>query len=244
MKFTLETKRIAKRIAESGLCSRREAEELIKKGKVNLNGNLIQDCNINVNNYDKIKVNGHEIKKKEKIRIWLYYKKKGFLVTTKDKQKRPNIFDEIKHKIGKRLISVGRLDFNSEGLLLLTNNGDFARKLELPKNNFKRTYRVRIFGTLNNEIENVLKNGIVIDGIKYKSIDVFTENQKGKNMWLTMTLKEGKNREIRKIMNFFGCSVNRLIRVSYGPFNLNSLKPGEIKEFKKNNFIKKLNLSN
>jgi len=238
-KFSIE--RIAKRISSSGLCSRREAECLIKTGKVKLNGNIIQACNINVNEKDVVEVNDKKLSAKEKIRLWLYHKKKGYLVSNSDKQGRQNIFDDIKIKLKKRLISVGRLDFNSEGLILLTNNGDFARNLELPKNNFIRKYRVRIFGTANIKIKEILKKGITIDRLKYKPIDLEMDPQKGKNMWLTMTLREGKNREIRKIMEFFGFSVNRLVRVSYGPFNLNELKPGQLIEIKSKNFNNILN---
>ena len=204
----LINERIAKKIANSGLCSRREAERLINNGCVKLNGNVIKNCNINV--------------------------------TTKDIQERPNIFDEIKLKVNKRLISIGRLDFNSEGLLLLTNNGDFARKLELPQNKFQRTYKVRIFGTIDNKIKDQLKNGIIVNSIKYKPIELQLEEEKGKNRWLTMRLYEGKNREIRKIMEHFNCTVNRLIRISYGPFNLKDLKPGQLTELKYKNFNKLL----
>ena len=234
----LINERIAKKIAHSGLCSRREAERLINKGSVKLNGKIIKNCNINVTAKDTIEVNNQKLKEKEKARLWLYYKKKGFLVTTKDIKKRPNIFDEIKLKFNKRLISVGRLDFNSEGLLLLTNNGDLARKLELPQNKFQRTYKVRIFGTIDNKVKGLLKNGITLNGIKYKSIELELEEEKGKNRWLTMRLHEGKNREIRKIMNHFGCTVNRLIRISYGPFNLKDIKPGQLTELKFKNFNK------
>ena len=221
----LINERIAKKIANSGLCSRREAERLINNGCVKLNGNVIKNCNINVTTKDIIEVNNQKLKAKEKLNFG-YIIKKGFLVTTKDTQGRPNIFDEIKLKVNKRLISIGRLDFNSEGLLLLTNNGDFARKLELPKNRFQRTYKVRIFGTINNKIKDLLKNGIIVNGIKYKPIELELEEKKGKNRWLTMKLHEGKNREIRKIMNHFGCTVNKLIRISYGPFNLKTLNLG------------------
>ena len=236
----LINERIAKKIAHSGLCSRREAERLINNGSVKLNGKIIKNCNINVTAKDTIEVNNQKLKAKEKIKLWLYYKKKGFLVTTKDTHGRPNIFDEIKLKINKRLISIGRLDFNSEGLLLLTNNGDFARKLELPQNKFQRTYKVRIFGTIDNKIKDQLKNGIIVNSIKYKPIELELEEEKGKNRWLTMKLHEGKNREIRKIMDHFGCTVNRLIRISYGPFNLKDLKPGQLTELKYKNFNKLL----
>ena len=236
----LINERIAKKIANSGLCSRREAERLINNGCVKLNGNVIKNCNINVTKKDIIEVNNQKLKAKEKVKLWLYYKKKGFLVTTKDAQGRPNIFDEIKLKFNKRLISIGRLDYNSEGLLLLTNNGDFARKLELPQNKFQRTYKVRIFGKIDNKIKDKLKNGIIVNSIKYKPIELELEEEKGKNRWLTMTLYEGKNREIRKIMDHFGCTVNRLIRISYGPFNLKDLKPGQLTELKYKNFNKLL----
>ena len=238
----LINERIAKKIANSGLCSRREAERLINNGSVKLNGNVIKNCNINVTTKDIIEVNNQKLKEKEKVKLWLYYKKKGFLVTNKDIKERPNIFDEIKLKVNKRLISIGRLDFNSEGLLLLTNNGDFARKLELPQNKFQRTYKVRIFGIVNNKIKDQLKNGIIVNGIKYKPIEIELEEEKGKNRWLTMKLYEGKNREIRKIMAYFGCTVNRLIRLSYGPFNLKGLKPGQITELKFKKFKELLNL--
>lgn len=234
----LINERIAKKIANSGICSRREAERLINNGNVKLNGNVIKNCNINVTTKDIIEVNNQKLKEKEKVRLWLYYKKKGFLVTTKDIKERPNIFNEIKFKVNKRLISIGRLDFNSEGLLLLTNNGDFARKLELPQNKFQRTYKVRIFGNINNKVKDLLKNGIKVNGIKYKPIELELGKEKGQNRWLTMKLHEGKNREIRKIMDHFGCTVNRLIRISYGPFNLKDLKPGQLTELKLKNFNK------
>ena len=218
---------------------RREAERLINNGCVKLNGNVIKNCNTNVTTKDIIEVNNQKLKEKKKLDFG-YIIKKGFLVTTKDTQGRPNIFDEIKLKVNKRLISIGRLDFNSEGLLLLTNNGDFARKLELPQNKFQRTYKVRIFGTIDNKIKDQLKNGIIVNSIKYKPIELELEEEKGKNRWLTMRLYEGKNREIRKIMDHFGCTVNRLIRISYGPFNLKDLKPGQLTELKYKNFNKLL----
>ena len=182
----LINERIAKKIANSGLCSRREAERLINNGCVKLNGNVIKNCNTNVTTKDIIEVNNQKLKEKEKVRLWLYYKKKGFLVTTKDTQGRPNIFDEIKLKVNKRLISIGRLDFNSEGLLLLTNNGDFARKLELPQNKFQRTYKVRIFGTIdrvidNEKVEVEISNDVKVEIIKATGIQgLLNQNQEVK----------------------------------------------------------------
>ena len=148
MKIFSNNDRIAKRIAQSGYCSRRAAEKLIISGKVKLNGSKILKCNINVNSKDVIHIDDKLLTRKDKTRVWLYYKRRGFLVTNNDIKGRPNIFDDIKNKIKYRVISVGRLDFNSEGLIILTNNGDLARKLELPKNNIERTYKVKIYGDL------------------------------------------------------------------------------------------------
>ena len=245
MKFIFKNERIAKRIAQSGYCSRREAETLIKNGKVKLNGAKILKCNVNVSSNDIIHINEKLIIKKNRIRIWLYHKKKGFLVTNKDNMGRPNIFDEIKQKVKCRTISVGRLDFNSEGLILLTNNGNLARQLELPKNNIERTYKVRFYGNLDYKITQTLQKGISINGQKYKPIKVEMNEQKNKNVWAKLTLREGKNREIRKIMAYFGCTVNRLIRISFGSFVLKDLKPGEINELKTdtiNKILDKMNI--
>ncbi len=233
--------RIAKRIASSGVCSRREAEKLIIEGKVKLNDKIVFQCNLNVSKNDLILVDGKSIPKKEPIRLWLFYKEKGFLVTNNDPQGRPTIFEKINSKVNIRMIAIGRLDLNSEGLLLLTNNGELARKLELPKNGFIRKYKVRVFGQIDEKKLKILKKGIEIDGFKYKSILAKLQKQQKSNAWISMAFKEGKNREIRKIMSHFGYPVNKLIRISYGPFSLNSLKPGdliEIEEKKINEILK------
>ena len=240
MKIFYKNERIAKRIARSGYCSRRNAEILIKNGKVKVNGTTILKCNINVSPNDIVHINEKLIIKDNKTRIWLYHKKKGFLVTNKDNRGRPNIFNDVQKKLKCRVISVGRLDFNSEGLILLTNDGNFARQLELPKNNIERIYKVRFYGKISYENIKTLQKGIFIDGQKYKPIEVEMNEQKNKNVWAKISLKEGKNREIRKIMAHFGCTVNRLIRISYGPFALKDLRPGELNELKENTINKGL----
>lgn len=241
MKIFSKGERIAKRIAQSGYCSRRDAEILIKKGKVKLNGSIILKCNINVNLTDIIQINNKLVLRNNKIRIWAYHKRRGFLVTNRDDKNRPNIFDDIKSKIKSRVISVGRLDFNSEGLILLTNNGNLARKLELPSNNIERTYKVRFYGKIDYNIIKTLQEGISIKGQKYKSIKLEIDQQKNKNVWAKISLKEGKNREIRKILSHFGCTVNKLKRISYGPFFLNNLKPGQLVEIDASKTTKILN---
>ncbi len=229
-KTKIISERIAKKIARSGLCSRRKAENLILDGKVMLNNKVVRQCNINVNDKDLILINGKPLPKKCLTRLWLFYKERGYLVTENDPQGRPTIFDKIKSKTNIRLISVGRLDINSEGLLLLTNDGEFARKLELPSSGMSRIYRVRVYGIVKEQDLSLLKNGITIDKIRYGSISTKLEKQKNSNAWITMELKEGKNREIRKIMSFFGYRVNKLIRISYGSFTLKSMKPGDLVE--------------
>ena len=229
-KTKIISERIAKKIARSGLCSRRKAENLILDGKVMLNNKVVRQCNINVNDKDLILINGKPLPKKSLTRLWLFYKERGYLVTENDPQGRPTIFDKINSKTNLRLISIGRLDINSEGLLLLTNDGEFARKLELPSSGMSRIYRVRVYGIVKEQDLSLLKNGITIDKIRYGSISTKLEKQKNSNAWVTMELKEGKNREIRKIMSFFGYRVNKLIRISYGPFTLKSMKPGDLVE--------------
>ena len=165
----------------------------------------------------------------EKTRLWLYYKPVGFVTTHKDEKGRQTVFDILPSSMP-RVVSVGRLDMNSEGLLLLTNNGALARELELPKNAWSRRYRVRVHGKIDEEKMAQLQEGVVIDGVVYGKVSIVIDQKTGTNTWLTITLNEGKNREIRKLMKFIGLEVARLIRVSYGPFQLGSLKKGEVKE--------------
>lgn len=225
-------RRLAKRIAESGIASRREAERLIEDGRVCVNNELISSPVFFVDETDVVTVNGMEIQKKQKeILLWKFYKPMGVITAKNDNHGRKTVFDFLNVQ-DQRLLYIGRLDYNSEGLLLFTNNGDVARKMQLPSTALKRTYRVRIFGDLSVEAIKKLKNGITIDGIKYGRVDIQFESkpqQRSANIWIRVTISEGKNREIRKIMQYFRCTVNRLVRISYGPFDLGDLNPGNFK---------------
>ena len=227
-----KAERIAKVIARSGLCSRREAERLIANGKVKVNNKTLWECGVNVSSKDQIEVNDRPLATRVETKLWLYNKQRGYLVTNYDSEDRPTIFDQLKEKIETRLISVGRLDMDSEGLLLLTNDGDLARKLELPSTGWLRKYRVRVHGYVIKKDLELLKNGITIDGIRYGKIEAKLDKQQGSNAWLTLGIREGKNREVRKIMNHLGYKVNRLIRVSFGPFQIKNLSSGDIEEVK------------
>lgn len=236
-----EFQRVAKFIANSGLSSRRDAERMISEGRVQVDGKAINSPAININNNSNIKVDGIEISKQKNLRVWLFYKPIGSLVTNNDPENRKTIF-QILPKPMKKTIAIGRLDMNSEGLILLTNNGGFSRYMELPKNDFEREYKVRVHGKINSKRLNIIEKGSKIDDVYYMPIKVSIGKATGTNSWLTMRLKEGKNREIRKVCKFVGLEVNRLIRTSYGPFDLADLKKEEIREvpsvFLKNNFKK------
>tara|TARA_Y100000991_G_C21907198_1_gene320682 strand:+ start:83 stop:898 length:816 start_codon:yes stop_codon:yes gene_type:complete len=227
-----KSERIAKVIARSGLCSRREAERLITNGKVKVNNKTLLECGVNVSSKDQIEVNDQPLKTKVATKLWIYNKQRGYLVTNYDPEGRPTIFDQLKKRIDTRFISVGRLDMDSEGLLLLTNDGNLARKLELPSTGWLRKYRVRVHGYVIKKDLELLKNGITLDGIRYGKIDAKIDKQQGSNAWLTLGIREGKNREVRKVMSHFGYKVNRLIRVSFGPFQIKNLTSGEIQEVK------------
>ena len=235
--------RIAKAIARSGLCSRREAERWIINGQVKLNSKILTECGVNVTSKDVIEVNGKPLPNKVITKLWMYHKQRGYLVTNYDPEGRPTIFDQLKNRLETRFISVGRLDMDSEGLILLTNDGDLARKLELPATGWLRKYRVRVHGYVIPKDLEPLKNGITIDGIKYGRIDAALDRQQGSNAWLTLSFREGKNREVRKVMNHLGYNVNRLIRISFGPFNLKNLPSGELEEVKNKVLNDQLGLS-
>lgn len=221
--------RLAKFMARSGVCSRRDAEELIKQKRVTVNGKIIDTPAYNVEGTEKILLDGEKLPEIEQTRLWLYHKPAGLLTTHKDTEARATVFEHL--PIGlPRVISVGRLDLNSEGLLLLTNNGELSRKLELPENGWSRRYKVRVHGFVNKNKLADLAKGATVDGINYGPVKVELESQNGTNSWLVVTLSEGKNREIRKLMKSIGLEVARLIRLSYGPFQLGSLKKGEVRE--------------
>ncbi len=224
-----ESNRIAKIIARSGICSRRDAEKKILAGEVEVNGKIILSPALNVNEQDIIKINGIEIQKPEETKLYIYNKPVGLITSHHDDFERKTVFETLPKKYG-RLLSIGRLDLNSEGLLLLTNDGEFQRFMESPKNEFERIYHVRVRGIFQkNDIEK-LKNGITVDGIHYKSIKVKIEKTQTSNTWLIVKLYEGKNREIRKTMQSLGYQVNRLIRISYAGLELRNLGLGEIYE--------------
>ena len=221
--------RLAKFMARSGVCSRRDAEDLIKQKRVTVNGEIIDTPAYNVEGTEKILLDGEKLPEIEQTRLWLYHKPAGLLTTHKDTEARATVFEHL--PIGlPRVISVGRLDLNSEGLLLLTNNGELSRKLELPENGWSRRYKVRVHGFVNKNKLADLAKGATVDGINYGPVKVELESQNGTNSWLVVTLSEGKNREIRKLMKSIGLEVARLIRLSYGPFQLGSLKKGEVRE--------------
>ncbi len=221
--------RIAKVMARAGLCSRRDAERWIEAGRVSVNGTVLDSPAFTVGESDKIIVDGKPLPQAEQTRLFLYHKPSGLVTTARDEQGRATVFDRLPQALP-RVVSVGRLDLNTEGLLLLTNDGGLSRYLELPSTGWKRRYRVRVFGDVNLQRLENLKKGITVDGVKYKSIEATLDKDEGPNSWVTVTLTEGKNREIRRVMEALGLKVNRLIRTSYGPFQLGNLEKGAAKE--------------
>ena len=223
------SERIAKFLARSGVCSRRKAEELIAQQRITVNGETITSPAFCVNGDETILFDGEKIQKKDKTRLWIYHKPTGLITTHKDEKDRDTVFNHLPAGLP-RVISVGRLDLNSEGILLLTNDGALSRALELPENGWSRRYKVKVHGFLNEKKLQELTNGTTIDGVEYAPCKITIDKKLGTNAWLTISLNEGKNREIRKLMASIDLSVARLIRVSYGPFQLGSLKAGEVKE--------------
>ncbi|MHB8484093.1 MAG: pseudouridine synthase [Nitrospiria bacterium] len=221
--------RIAKVMARAGVCSRRQAEAWIEAGRVKVNGETLTSPAFCVESHAKILIDGKPLPQRETTQLWLYHKPKGLVTTHKDTEGRPTVFEALPKDLP-RVISVGRLDLNSEGLLLLTNDGELARSLELPATGWERVYRVRVFGTVDPALLQKIEGGITIDDIRYGPIKTRIDRQQGGNAWLTVSLREGKNREIRRIFEYLGYPVNRLIRQSYGPFELGDLALGEIKE--------------
>lgn len=221
--------RIAKAIAHAGLCSRREAEQWIAAGRVAVNGAVIASPAVVVRTADQVTVDGKPLPETPRRRLWRYHKPPGLVTTHSDPQGRPTVFQRLPEELG-RVISVGRLDLSSEGLLLLTNDGGLARRLELPATGWTRRYRVRAHGAVEEAALDRLRRGLTLDGIRYGPIDARLERQQGSNVWLALGLREGKNREVRKVLEALGLRVNRLIRVAYGPFQLGNLGRGEIAE--------------
>lgn len=226
-----EPERIAKRLSRAGIVSRREAERMIEAGRVTVNGKIIDSPALNVGPGDKITVDGKPVGEADRPRLWLYHKPTGLVTSAKDEKGRETVFDTLPAELP-RVMSVGRLDLNSEGLLLLTNDGGLKRRLELPATGWLRKYRVRVKGTPTEAMLEPLRKGMVIDGERFQAMEATLDRQQGANAWLTVGLREGKNREIRRAMMEIGLDVNRLIRVSYGPFRLGTLKAGEVEEIK------------
>ena len=226
--------RIAKRIAGAGLCSRRDAERWIADGRVSVNGKVLDTPAFLVSGDDKIVVDGKVLQGKAETRLWLYHKPAGLVTTHKDERGRDTVFDKLPAELP-RVVSVGRLDLNTEGLLLLTNDGALSRYLELPATGWSRKYRVRVIGKVNPRRLEALEKGITVDGVKYGSIKAqVDQGGEGANSWLTLSLREGKNREIRRVMEALNLKVNRLIRLSYGPFDLGKLERGVVQEIPEN----------
>jgi len=221
--------RIAKVIARAGICSRRDAEKLIAEGRVKLNGELVTSPARNVTETDLVSVDDKPLAQPEAARMWRYHKPAGLVTTHKDEKGRPTVFAGLPKSLG-RVVSVGRLDFNSEGLLLLTNDGDIARRMEVPSAGWTRVYRVRLFGKVTQADLDRLAEGTTIDGVKYGPIIADLERSKGVYAWARVSLKEGKNREVKRVMESLGLKVARLIRVSYGPFQLGHLAEGQVEE--------------
>lgn len=227
--MTEKPERLSKIMAHAGVCSRREAETWIAAGRVSLNGAVVTEQGTVATTADQLTIDGKPLVRKTETRLWLYHKPRGLITTHYDPEGRETVFDNLPKSMP-RVISVGRLDVNSEGLLLLTNDGELSRALELPKNQMERCYRVRVFGTLDPWKIRELTSGMTIEGTHYQPVQVEVESTQGLNSWLLLTLKEGKNREIRRLMDAVELNVSRLIRVAYGPFELGGLAHEHVQE--------------
>lgn len=224
--------RIAKVLARQGVASRREVERMIAQGRIAVNGHVLTAPAFTVGAHDKIMVDNKPIGQKEKTRLWRYHKPEGLITTARDPQGRRTVFDHLPENLP-RVISVGRLDLSSEGLLLLTNDGELARHLELPSRGWLRRYRARVHlagQTISQEKLDTLKNGVTIEGVRYGKVEASLDHVKGNNAWVMISITEGKNREVRMLMQHLGFNVNRLIRLSFGPFQLGRLEKGAVEE--------------
>ncbi len=221
--------RVAKWLARAGVASRRDAEKLVADGRVRVNNHLVTHPATFIADGDMVVVNGALVEAPGRRRLWRYHKPEGLMTTHRDPEGRPTVFEKLPPGLP-RVVSVGRLDLTSEGLLLLTNDGGLARQLELPSNGWVRRYRVRVFGHPSPAALSALAPGLAIDGVRYGPIEAGLDSRKGDNSWLSVALREGRNREIRRVMAHLGLRVTRLIRIAYGPFQLGHLPPGAVDE--------------
>ncbi len=221
--------RIAKVIARAGLCSRRDAERLIEDGRVTLNHKTLRSAAVNITAGDEVRVDGKLLPRKEEARLWRYHKPAGLVVSHRDPEGRETVFEKLREQLP-RVLSIGRLDINTEGLLLLTNDGELARSLELPSAGWIRRYRVRAYGKVDDAMLAKIAAGSEIEGVRYGPVEAKIDKSQGDNAWLTLAIKEGRNREVKKLCEFLGLKVNRLIRIGFGPFALGELARGGIEE--------------
>jgi 23S rRNA pseudouridine2605 synthase len=224
--------RVAKAIAHAGLCSRRDAEAWIAAGRVAVNGKVLTTPAYVLKPGDSVTVDGRPLPEAKAARLWRYHKPRGLVTSHKDPQARKTVFQALPPELP-RVVSVGRLDINTEGLLLLTTDGELARHLELPSTGWIRRYRVRAHGRVSQEALDALRAGITIDGVRYEPVEARIDREQGSNLWLTVALREGKNREVKRLAEHLGLTVNRLIRVSFGPFALSDLAKGAVEEVKR-----------
>jgi 23S rRNA pseudouridine2605 synthase len=225
--------RLNKALSILGICSRRESDDLIINGQIKINGKIVKNLGTKISEEDLILFNEKSYclgQDTPESRIWLYYKRNGLVTSHKDEKNRRTVFEDVKDRIPCRVISIGRLDINSEGLLLLTNNAEIAHFAESPQNKWKREYKVRVFGHLSEQNLKIIREGIIINGFQYDPIEISKIRSVGRNTWYKCILSEGKNREIRRIFEHFGILVNRLIRIQYGPYSLSDMNPGEIRD--------------